>query len=564
MDNITLALIKAIAGNSGGGSVTPGKDGVGISKIEKTDTQGLVDTYTISYTNGTTTTFTVTNGQDGQDGADGTNGTPGKDGQNGITPTIGENGNWYLGDEDTGKPSRGEKGDKGDTGNTGPAGADGAPGTNGQDGSPGEDGFSPTIVENENNDESTYKLDITTKTGSFTTPNLKSSGEGASDYNNLTNKPKLNEVEISGDKTASDYGLPTIHYMENSDNPFILSEAEIGIYIFSSSSFTMKGFAESQESDTCEPIDRRLIVFKKYEEGMGRYDLVAYYLNDDLSISTLAVTDQYNTGLSGTNIAYNGPIVSATGVETITQQWTFNQLPVSSVEPTANDQLVNKAYVDSLASMGGGGTGTSDYTALSNKPKINNVEVTGELTSSDIGVVGVDQGTDNAFKYMRVNNQGKLEPYTLHNSDTPSRVYICDTTTKLEDIYNLLTDPNWDFGLFRENETDGENRWVKYIVSSATKKTVDSAEVYTVICSPVIFNFDSGAETFKIMVATGSGSTTIGSCREFREISFQPKTDNVLQTEDKTIVGAINELLEKINALTPVSGQSLLTVPNEV
>lgn len=37
-------------------------------------------------------------------------------GTNGITPHIGENGNWYIGSKDTGKPSRGEKGDKGDTG----------------------------------------------------------------------------------------------------------------------------------------------------------------------------------------------------------------------------------------------------------------------------------------------------------------------------------------------------------------------------------------------------------------------------------------------------------------
>lgn len=34
----------------------------------------------------------------------------GADGLDGITPTIGENGNWYLGDADTGKPSRGETG----------------------------------------------------------------------------------------------------------------------------------------------------------------------------------------------------------------------------------------------------------------------------------------------------------------------------------------------------------------------------------------------------------------------------------------------------------------------
>ena len=40
-------------------------------------------------------------------------------GADGITPTIGDNGNWYLGTTDTGKPSRGEKGDTGATGATG-------------------------------------------------------------------------------------------------------------------------------------------------------------------------------------------------------------------------------------------------------------------------------------------------------------------------------------------------------------------------------------------------------------------------------------------------------------
>lgn len=42
-----------------------GAPGVGITSITKTATAGLVDTYTITYTNGTTSTFTVTNGQDG-------------------------------------------------------------------------------------------------------------------------------------------------------------------------------------------------------------------------------------------------------------------------------------------------------------------------------------------------------------------------------------------------------------------------------------------------------------------------------------------------------------------
>lgn len=44
-----------------------GADGAGITSIDKTSTSGLVDTYTITMSNGTTTTFEVTNGQDGHD-----------------------------------------------------------------------------------------------------------------------------------------------------------------------------------------------------------------------------------------------------------------------------------------------------------------------------------------------------------------------------------------------------------------------------------------------------------------------------------------------------------------
>lgn len=54
--------------------------------------------------------------------ASGPKGDKGDPGENGITPTIGSNGNWYLGNTDTGKPSRGATGPKGDTGAQGPKG----------------------------------------------------------------------------------------------------------------------------------------------------------------------------------------------------------------------------------------------------------------------------------------------------------------------------------------------------------------------------------------------------------------------------------------------------------
>ena len=49
-----------------------GDDGVGIVSIEKTGTSGLVDTYTITFTSGSTVTDTVTNGLDGDPGMDAT------------------------------------------------------------------------------------------------------------------------------------------------------------------------------------------------------------------------------------------------------------------------------------------------------------------------------------------------------------------------------------------------------------------------------------------------------------------------------------------------------------
>ena len=116
-----LVVIEGPKGDPG----APGKDG-----------HSPVVTATKS---GKTTTISV-------DGAaiatveDGADGKPGAAGSDGITPTIGDSGNWYLGEEDTGKPSRGEKGEKGDTGAAGPRGETGPQGTPGKDGANGKDG----------------------------------------------------------------------------------------------------------------------------------------------------------------------------------------------------------------------------------------------------------------------------------------------------------------------------------------------------------------------------------------------------------------------------------------
>lgn len=93
--------------------------------VVKEKTEGLVDTYKISYNDGTNTTFEVVNGRSGVTGVEsgeststetitetpitfdfeeGNSQTVIVKAKNGDSPTIGEDGNWYVGDVDTGKP----------------------------------------------------------------------------------------------------------------------------------------------------------------------------------------------------------------------------------------------------------------------------------------------------------------------------------------------------------------------------------------------------------------------------------------------------------------------------
>ena len=96
---------------------TDGEDGVGIASVTKTGTVGLTDTYTITLTNGATTTFEVTNGSRGEKGEDGKTGDTG----NGIASAV-LNADYTLtltftdGTSYTTPSIRGEKGEKGEAG----------------------------------------------------------------------------------------------------------------------------------------------------------------------------------------------------------------------------------------------------------------------------------------------------------------------------------------------------------------------------------------------------------------------------------------------------------------
>ena len=79
-------------------------------------------------------------GPEGPQGPQGPQGPAGADGSDGVTPTIGANGNWFIGSTDTGVAATGPRGPQGDTGPQGLQGPQGEQGPQGIQGEKGDKG----------------------------------------------------------------------------------------------------------------------------------------------------------------------------------------------------------------------------------------------------------------------------------------------------------------------------------------------------------------------------------------------------------------------------------------
>ena len=94
----TVIQVSSLKGPQGekGLTGTTGAAGRGISKIEKTSTVGKTNTFTITYTDNSTSTFTLNDGNDGTNATDGEDGTKIYNGEGIPADTLGNVGDYYL------------------------------------------------------------------------------------------------------------------------------------------------------------------------------------------------------------------------------------------------------------------------------------------------------------------------------------------------------------------------------------------------------------------------------------------------------------------------------------
>lgn len=142
----------------------------------------------------------------------------------------------------------------------------------------GEDGFSPAITENADNSDEVYKLDIETKDGVITTPNLKGSGATIDDNvvspDTVWSSVKVRNELMDLEANMQQFFIVTGEYSVDDDDNWIVSNVD-------------KTFTEIDEALT----NNQDVVLKIYPEGTSENPYILYpsmhYANMGIAFSLM-------------------------------------------------------------------------------------------------------------------------------------------------------------------------------------------------------------------------------------------------------------------------------------
>ena len=257
-----------------------------------------------------------------------------------------------------------------------------------------------------------------------------SSGSGGgTDYNNLANKPKINGVNLIGNKNGNDLQLANLSDLENKQDKL---ESGINIKTINNQSLLEFGNLELQnklESGvTIKTINNQSIL------GSGNID----------------IQGGGSGGTSNYNELSNKPKINNT--ELVGNKSSSDLKLQDKLESGINIKTINNQSIlgsGNINIQGGGGSGTSDYKELDNKPKINNTELVGNKSSSDLNLENraIELTKE---EYLRLESLGQLKQdvdYYVTDDFTQGYPYVktvngngidnnANVTLKISDLEN--------------------------------------------------------------------------------------------------------------------------------
>jgi len=259
---------------------------------------------------------------------------------------------------------KGDKGDKGDTGSTGakgdkgdtgPQGIQGIQGERGPKGENGTNGTNATINGVSTiNIEAGDNISISQSGNTMTISGTGGSG-GTSDYTDLTNKPSINNVSLVGNKKSNDLGLENEGQSLSNSDIILLGLKKGQYFVYNSLGNPLRDlrfkFSSSDTSwvESYKNLSASFYVLQDIDENStGVLCTLLVWASDSIIVRLFRRDRNQSSGLATSANFIEYSMVSSNKAQSITGKKTFTILPESSVTPTTDNQLVNKAYVDNL------------------------------------------------------------------------------------------------------------------------------------------------------------------------------------------------------------------------
>ena len=423
----TFTVTNGAAGAPGtpGTNGTDGEDGRGIVSITGPTVNGLQNTYTIHYSDNTTSTFTVTNGQDGINGTNGTNGTNGQDGEDGrgITSITGPETNGLVDtytihySDNTTSTFTVTNGQDGINGTNGTNGIDGTNGTNGQDGEDGR-GITSITGPETNGLVDTYTIHYSDNTTStFTVTNGQDGINGTNGTNGIDGTNGTNGqdgqdgrgiVSITGPETNNLVDTYTIHYSDNTTSTFTVTNGQDG-----TAAAAGNGIASIAKTSTDGLVDTYTITFT------------------DGTTTTYTVTNGAagTNGIDGTNgVDGNGiASIAKTSTDGLVDTYTITFTDGTTTTYTVTNGAAGTNGIDGTNGVDGNGiasiakTGTDDlvdtYTITFTDGTTTTYTVTNGAAGA-MGPIGLPGATGNGIASIaKTGTTGNVDTYTITFTD---------------------------------------------------------------------------------------------------------------------------------------------------
>ena len=281
-------------------------------------------------------------------------------------------------------------------------------------------------------------------------------------------------------------------------------------------------------------------------EGTIKIGVYGYDADTDILVQSTSPVNKYIASGTYTGEADNTEPLTPTDKQQMESAIQKNTDDIIDLQNNKQDLLISGENIKTINNesilgsgnieIGGGGGGTSNYNALTNKPKINNVELNGNKTSSDLGIqpagnYALESEIPDVSNFITkdVNN---LTYYTLS-----SELSSVATSGSYNDLTNKPTIPsevtettvsNWGF-------TKNIGTITGITMNGASKGTSGVVDLGTVITS----HQDISGKANKISVVQTSASTIEINSNTFYKfgevaslnITLASITDNTIYNE---------------------------------